>query len=100
MPLITKKEIERAAENGVGYHTLATRVYNNGQDVEEAITAPVRKRTNTTHYKPRTKGDLYRPIVKVNKSKNGVPTSIELSGHHYALVHADYINGGKNKEKK
>ena len=46
MPLITKNEIERAAENGVGYHTLATRVYNNGWEVEEAITTPLKKHSN------------------------------------------------------
>ena len=53
-----------------------------------------------TNYKSRTKGDIYRPIVKVNKSKDGVPTSIEFGGHSYALVHDKYINGGKNKVKK
>lgn len=47
--------------------------------------------------KPREKGESFRPVVKVLKAKNGVPTSIEMCGQRYALVHPDYINGNKNK---
>lgn len=47
--------------------------------------------------KQRVKGDIFRPIVTVRKAKNGTPTSIEFNGFQYALVHSDYINGGKNK---
>lgn len=49
--------------------------------------------------KPRGKGDSYRPKVIVHKAKNGVPTSIELGGHKYAMVHDHYINGQKNQVK-
>jgi hypothetical protein len=48
-------------------------------------------------YKKREKGDTYRPIIKVRKVKNGIPTSIELGGHRYALVHDDHINGRKSQ---
>lgn len=50
--------------------------------------------------KPRGKGDIFRPIVTVMKSKNGTPTKISFNGQEYALVHADYINGHKGKFKK
>lgn len=48
-------------------------------------------------YKLRDRGEVYRPIVKVLKQKNGVPTSVMFNGHTYALVHPNYINGGKSK---
>lgn len=49
--------------------------------------------------KLRAKGDIYRPVIKVNRAKNGIPTSIELGGNKYALVLNDYMNGNKNKVK-
>ncbi|MEH7392586.1 hypothetical protein [Bacillus sp. JJ1474] len=50
--------------------------------------------------KARQKGDSFRPVVEVLKAKNGVPTRIEFNGQSYTLVHADYINGNKNKVAK
>lgn len=47
--------------------------------------------------KPRKKGDQFRPVVQVMKSKNGTPTKISFNGFEYALVHGDYIYGGKSK---
>ncbi|MGF6951903.1 hypothetical protein QF028_004408 [Neobacillus sp. B4I6] len=49
--------------------------------------------------KLREKGETFRPIVQVLKTKNGEPTSISFNGNQYALVHPRYINGGKNKVK-
>lgn len=53
-----------------------------------------------SRYKPREKGDRYRPTIIVHKSKNGIPTNIEIGGNRYALIHSDYINGAKNKVGK
>lgn len=50
-----------------------------------------------TKPKQRQKGDSFRPVVHVKKSKNGVPTRVDFNGYSYALVHNDYINGNKNK---
>lgn len=50
--------------------------------------------------KLREKGDQYRPVVKVLKAKNGTPTKVYINGQEYALVHQNYINGGKNKVRK
>jgi hypothetical protein len=44
MPLLTKRDFELAEKNGIGYHTLKTRVYANGWDVEEAIVKPIKKK--------------------------------------------------------
>lgn len=33
------------------------------------------------------KGDKYRPIVTIEKQKNGVPTVIKVSGQTYQLQH-------------
>jgi hypothetical protein len=48
-------------------------------------------------YKLREKGDQFRPVVEVLKAKNGTPTKVSFNGQEYALVHGDYINGGKSK---
>lgn len=45
----------------------------------------------------RTKGERYRPVVTILKTKKGIPTKIHVSGQEYALIHKDYINGNKNK---
>ncbi|WP_261796014.1 hypothetical protein [Numidum massiliense] len=37
--------------------------------------------------KQRQKGERYRPIVTVAKTKKGVPTVIEVSGRRYQLQH-------------
>lgn len=50
--------------------------------------------------KPRGKGDTYRPVITVLKSKNGTPTKVAFNGQEYALVHDDYLNGNKNKFAK
>jgi hypothetical protein len=46
MAQITKREIERAAANGIGFHTLTTRVYGNGMDIEEAVSKRPKKMDN------------------------------------------------------
>lgn len=48
----------------------------------------------------RQKGDKYRPVVRVLKAKKGVPTKINVSGNEYALIHPDYVNGNKNKNRR
>lgn len=50
--------------------------------------------------KQRTKGETYRPVVKVLKAKKGVPTKVRFSGFEYALVHPDHTNGRTNQNKK
>jgi hypothetical protein len=50
--------------------------------------------------KSRVKGETFRPMVSVLKEKNGVPTKVKFNGVEYALVHADYINGGKSRVRK
>lgn len=50
--------------------------------------------------KVRDKGETFRPNVSVLKVKNGTPTKVFFNGNTYALVHDDYINGGKNKAMK
>lgn len=47
--------------------------------------------------KQRTKGETYRPVVKVLKVKKGVPTKVRFSGFEYSLVHPDHINGRTGK---
>jgi hypothetical protein len=47
--------------------------------------------------KAREKGEIFRPVVHVMKAKNGTPTKIMFNGHEFALIHPDYINGGKSK---
>ncbi len=37
----------------------------------------------------RRKGDKYRPVVKILKTKKGVPTVIYVSGRRYFLQHPD-----------
>ena len=64
MPLLTKHEIEQAEKNGIGYHTLATRVYSNGQDVEEAIAKPVKKNFSPWAY--------YKDLATQNKISSSV----------------------------
>jgi LEA14-like dessication related protein len=44
----------------------------------------------------RAKGDKYRPIVTINKLKNGTPTVITVSGHQYTLQHPDQYRRAKN----
>lgn len=40
-----------------------------------------------------TKGEKYRPIVRVKKVKKDVPTVIEASGREYILRHKDQYRG-------
>ncbi len=40
--------------------------------------------------KPRKKGDKYRPVVTILKTKRGLPTKIMVSGHQYSLIHEDH----------
>lgn len=47
--------------------------------------------------KQRAKGEIYRPVVKVLKAKQGTPTKVSFNNHEYALIHQDYINGRKNQ---
>ena len=47
--------------------------------------------------KQREKGDIFRPVVTVQKAKNGTPTKVEFNGFEYALIHTNYINGSKSK---
>ena len=35
------------------------------------------------------KGDKYRPIVHIEKVKNGTPTVLQISGNRYILEHKD-----------
>lgn len=37
----------------------------------------------------RQKGDKYRPVVHIIKTKKGVPTVIYVSGRRYQLQHPD-----------
>ncbi len=37
----------------------------------------------------RVKGDRYRPVVTILKTKKGVPTVIQVSGQTYVLRHVD-----------
>ena len=47
----------------------------------------------------RQKGDRYRPIVTILKTKKGIPTVIKVSGHQYVLQHPNqYKRGGKNEK--
>ena len=46
----------------------------------------------------RQKGDKYRPIVEIIKTKNGVPTVIKVSGNEYQLRHPDQYKRGGNKK--
>lgn len=48
-------------------------------------------------YKPRTRGEQYRPMAKVLKERNGIPTKVAFNGNEYALINKDYINGNKDK---
>ncbi|MBF8418929.1 hypothetical protein [Heyndrickxia coagulans] len=48
--------------------------------------------------KQREKGETYRPVVKVLKLKNGVPTKVKFNGFEYALIHPDHINGRTGKQ--
>jgi hypothetical protein len=43
---------------------------------------------------PRNKGEKYRPVVTVMKSKSGVPTAILVSGRRYQLNHSDIFTNG------
>jgi hypothetical protein len=43
MPLVSKRDIERAELNGISRSTLLNRVYSLGMEVEEAIAIPVMK---------------------------------------------------------
>jgi hypothetical protein len=47
--------------------------------------------------KQRSKGEVFRPIVEVIKTKNGTPTRIEMNGHAYILAHADSFQERKKK---
>lgn len=40
-----------------------------------------------------TKGEQYRPIVKVKKTKKDVPTVIEVSGRRYVLLNENQFSG-------
>lgn len=37
--------------------------------------------------KKRLKGDVYRPVAKVVKTKGDVPSVLEISGKRYVLDH-------------
>jgi hypothetical protein len=39
--------------------------------------------------KTRTKGESYRPVVRVEKVKGNLPTVLRISGQRYVLDHAD-----------
>ena len=43
----------------------------------------------------REKGDKYRPVVEIIKTKGGLPTVIKVSGEEYILRHKDQYTGGK-----
>lgn len=47
----------------------------------------------------RAKGEKYRPIVTVAKERKGLPTKVIISGHEYALIHNDSINGKKGQKR-
>ncbi|MDX1700351.1 MAG: hypothetical protein R3250_07015 [Melioribacteraceae bacterium] len=47
--------------------------------------------------KLRSKGEIFRPVTKVLKEKNGLPTKIEINGQEYALLHPTFINGNRSK---
>lgn len=53
----------------------------------------------------RTEGEKYRPVVKVLKTRNGVPTKVLISGQEYVLepehekLKRDYINTAKKLTK-
>lgn len=40
-----------------------------------------------------TKGEKYRPVVRVKKVKRDVPTVVEFSGRRYILEHKDQHRG-------
>jgi hypothetical protein len=44
--------------------------------------------------KRRYRGEKYRPVVTVMKSKSGVPTAICVSGRRYQLNHSDIFSKG------
>ena len=43
------------------------------------------------------KGDKYRPVVHIEKVKNGTPTVLKVSGNRYVLEHKD--QHPKNKKR-
>ena len=45
-----------------------------------------------------TKGEKYRPIVRVAKVKKDVPTVIEMSGREYILRHKDQYRPRGNRQ--
>lgn len=40
-----------------------------------------------------TKGEKYRPVVKVTKVKKDIPTVVEMTGRRYVLEHKDNFKG-------
>ena len=46
--------------------------------------------------KQRNKGDKYRPVVEIIKTKGGLPTVIKVSGQTYTLQHPDQYKRGGN----
>lgn len=46
------------------------------------------------------KGDTFRPVVTVLKTKGDAITKIAIDGQEYTLLHKDHINGNKSKSKK
>lgn len=48
----------------------------------------------------REKGDKYRPIVHIEKVKNGTPTVLQISGNRYILEHKNQFKWGKQNEKE
>ena len=48
----------------------------------------------------RKKGDRYRPIVTIEKMKNGVPTVIEVSGERYLMDGKSRSISKKNWNRK
>lgn len=45
----------------------------------------------------RQKGDRYRPVVTIVKTKKDTPTVIQVSGRTYILRHEDQYLGGKKR---
>ncbi|QKS70238.1 hypothetical protein FLK61_26110 [Paenalkalicoccus suaedae] len=50
--------------------------------------------------KDRHKGDRYRPVVTIAKTKNGVPTVIDVSGHRYTLTHPHHNRGAQEINRR
>lgn len=47
------------------------------------------------------KGEKYRPIVRILKTKKGKPTVVEFSGYRFQLQHPDqFQRGGKKLMRK